>query len=231
MNNVVINDHYGVIETPHGQMIFNAHERGLVTELVLHGSWAEEEIAALMPYVKGNVIDIGAHIGTHSLAFARQADYVYAFEPQRMSHHNLCANLLINNIHNVCTMELALGSTCGRIPMWVPDPRHPHTASRLRVGEGDGWVPIAALDSLTLPEISFIKIDVEGHELEVLRGGRDLLNRDHPVVYVEVHYPELRGTILHYMRERGYVGRELFKMVVVDTEYQLWGYLFEEAGK
>ncbi len=76
-------------------------------------------------------------------------------------------------------------------------------------------IPMTTLDTI-LPElgvehVSFIKCDVEGHELEVFRGGREMLTRDHPVLVFESHDSELEDNRLYdFLTELGYEGYFFF---------------------
>ncbi len=72
-------------------------------------------------------------------------------------------------------------------------------------------IPMTTLDKvlgeLEVDKVSFIKCDVEGHELEVFRGGREMLSRDKPVLLFESHDSELEdGALEEFMSRLGYEG-------------------------
>jgi FkbM family methyltransferase len=231
---MIINEHYKSITTNYGEMIINRHEYGLPWMLEKEGEWAPVEIEFLMQFCKGVVYDIGANIGTHTLAFARKAEHVYSFEPQRLTYYTLCANLLLNNVFNVTPHNFALGSFSGTIPMWTPDPTTRNASAGIAVGEGQSTVGIITLDALGLPTPYFIKIDVEGHELEVLRGAQKTLVGV-SFVYVEIHTEELIAPISELMSALGFRGNKAVQTrIVVPADepdaltplFDVYGYLF-----
>ncbi len=229
-----INEHYKAITTNYGMMIINRHEYGLPWALEKEGEWVPTEIEFLMQFCKGIVYDIGANIGTHTLAFARTATQVYSFEPQLLTYYTLCANLLLSNVFNVTTHNFALGSFTGSIPMWTPDPTTRNASAGISVGEGQSTVGIVRLDDLHLPTPYFVKIDVEGHELEVLRGALRTLEHT-SFVYVEIHKEELIAPICELMNGLGFKGNKAVqtRIVVPPDEpgggtplFDVYGYLF-----
>ncbi len=71
--------------------------------------------------------------------------------------------------------------------------------------EGDGEsVEMVTLDSFNLDNVSFIKIDVEGHEIEVLKGARATLERNKPVMVIEVYGRSDKDDRLDFIRSLGY---------------------------
>jgi len=230
---ILINEHYKAIETQYGMMLVNRHEYGLPWMLEAEGEWVPTEIEFLMQFAKGNVCDIGANIGTHTLAFARQAEHVWSFEPQQLTHYTLCANLLLNTVTNVTPIQVALGNFDGQIAMWTPDPTARNASAGIPVGEGESLVGIQKLDSLGLPKLDFIKIDVEGYELEVLKGAYLTLLKDQPFVYVEIHHEELIEPILHFMQGLGFRGNQAIQTQIVnplDDEQEPGKHLFDVYG-
>jgi FkbM family methyltransferase len=234
MTSILINEHYKAIETTYGMMIVNRHEYGLPWLLEEEGEWVPVEINFLMQFAKGNVLDIGANIGTHSLAFARTADHVWSFEPQQLTHYTLCANLLLNTIFNVTPLQLALGNSEGLIPMWTPDPTVRNASAGISVGEGQSMVAMKKLDSLGIRDVYFIKIDVEGYEYEVLKGAQETL-AGVSFVYIEIHKEELIAPIVAFMSGLQFEGIPSVKTRIVtpldEPEagkhlFDVYGYLF-----
>lgn len=162
--------------------------------------WLEIEVQeALRRHVgPGAVVyDIGANIGFFSLLAARLAGpkgRVYAFEPVGANAAAVRANAALNALHNIEVIQLAAGAAGGRQPLLeVEDLSWSHLASRgmhpktERVVE----VEVAALDDLVaagrIPPPTFVKIDVEGSEVDVLSGLRLTLTRERPLVVCELH--------------------------------------------
>lgn len=123
-------------------------------------------------------VDVGAHIGLWSFYLARQFDKVVAFEP--VAEHRECFIKNVLDQNDVMLYPCALGDHEGSIAM--------HTS----VGSsgdswvnGDGDIPMKALDSFDLQDVDFIKIDCEGGELAVLKGAEQTLRHCKPCVIVE----------------------------------------------
>jgi len=144
------------------------------------------------------VYDIGAHAGAYSLFFSRRVGRngrVIAFEPQAASFAKLARNLQDNRIANVMPLRLALGDEAGTRPIYML-PGMSTTASlaaeaRTPLRRAAGETRIERLDDLiaelALPPPEFVKIDVEGMELEVLQGAHATLARHRPALLIEAH--------------------------------------------
>lgn len=124
-------------------------------------------------------VDVGAHVGLFSYWMVRDFREVIAFEP--VDAHRDCWLL---NVPVRATDRLhacALGATTGAVRMAADQP----TSSGGTYIAGPGPIPLRTLDSFQLTEVDLLKIDTEGYELEVLRGGVETLTRCHPVCIVE----------------------------------------------
>lgn len=170
--------------------------------------------------VPGSVVaDIGANIGNHSLFFAKicGAGLVYAFEPMRVTFSILERNIALNGLTNVHCTNAALGAREGRVDL-LHFPEHNIGAARLRAGSETGTYPVTTLDAQRLPRLDFVKIDVEGSQLQVLEGAKETLRRCRPLVWIE-----LRAKLGEYepgdeaMRRLGY--RQLRQMSSADFLY------------
>lgn len=231
---MLINEHYEILSTKHGLMINNRHDMGIGRTLREHEEWATNELALTSEYARGVVLDIGANIGTHTLVYARTADRVYAFEPQPFMFDMLCTNLLLNNVLNVTPIQCALGPINGITHMDLHDPTQQNSPAGERVGKGESEVSMHTLDALGIGKVDFIKIDVEGFELEVLKGMSRTLELYHPDIYIEIHYVSLIELINKYLWHFGYAPTALVKTVVIfpdDGEYdtsipEVYGYLY-----
>lgn len=164
-------------------------------EIALHRllGRAEEELFILdrLPAGRGTAIDVGAHQGFYAYRMSRIFKRVYAFEPNAA----VTRRLQRFRPRNLRVVNVALGETRSRRPLYIP------------IVEGrelDGWasfdrgnlpgstgfrtldVDVVPLDDFDLDEVSLIKIDVEGHEVEVLGGAKRTIERWRPVLLVEV---------------------------------------------
>lgn len=126
-------------------------------------------------------IDVGAHIGLWSFNLAHAFERVAAFEP--VAEHRACFEVNIPTTalrDKIMLRPFALGMTEGSVSI--------HTAP---TSSGDSWVkgegeiPMHTLDSFQLQEVDLIKIDCEGYEENVLRGGLQTITTWRPVIMVE----------------------------------------------
>lgn len=167
-------------------------------------------------------VDVGAHVGFHAMLAARlvgPAGRVVAIEPQPYNCDRILTNCRLNEIENVLVIVAAAGETDQRVLLNNQDVRDKSRLS-LQLGPVNDTpqqfeVPMVRLDQVAerhgLDRIRLLKLDVEGLELQVLRGaGAALLDRvDHVVLEVlpEEQLAESRGQIAELLREAGY---ELF---------------------
>lgn len=172
-----------------GQFCIERTIRDVIKHELKRGKrWEPEVVALLTEYVKKGmrVIDVGAHIGTHTIAMARlvgDEGLVFAFEPQVKIYQELLVNLDLNEITNVHTYFAALGESQSRISM-IPPPVY--NEGHASVGEGGNRVELKTLDSYQFTDVSVIKIDVEGAENGVLKGARQTITQNKPVILIEI---------------------------------------------
>ena len=163
--------------------------------------------------LKGKVVyDIGAFHGLLTIYFARHADCVVAWEPNSRNRQRLNENIKVNSYSNVIVRPYGLASKASKAQMTF-DPLEPGTASLdtgIALGEENEIIELRTLDDeqgLKPPDL--VKIDVEGFELEVLKGAGRTLERK-PDLFLEMHGadPEdkaLRvGAIIDHLWETGY---------------------------
>jgi FkbM family methyltransferase len=156
-----------------------------------HDEWAEVEEDLLEAVVDPAraAVDVGAHAGSYTVRLARIVPKVFAFEPDP----EMSALLRRATPGNVVVSADALSDTAG----WKTF-RVPVEAGRASVTLGsladldarstiERQVRTTLLDQLADEDVGFVKIDVEGHEVEVLSGGRDLLRRRRPVYLLEAN--------------------------------------------
>jgi FkbM family methyltransferase len=183
-------DEYTVHEVPGvGRFYVDDPEERIKKTIVEGRPWEEHVEAILEKYVRpGSVaIDVGAHIGTHTMTMARCAGpsgRVYAFEPVKKIYRELVRNLALNGIANVIPLRYALGNGSPRLMEMKPIT--PHEEGGTSVGRGGDAVELRSLDSFGFEGVSLIKIDVEGYELPVLDGAEETIRRNRPVLIVEI---------------------------------------------
>lgn len=171
-----------------------------------HGEFSESEVALWRSLLEPEwiAVDVGANIGAHTVALARMVERVVAFEPLTYLHYMLCGSLALNGITNVQAFNLALGKEPGRMMIPYID----YTQSQAFGGwapgfEGGRQAPVAPLDDI-LPCADFLKVDVEGMELEVLQGAENLINDSRPVLYVEANPGPKQKPLIDFLRAHDY---------------------------
>jgi FkbM family methyltransferase len=207
-----------------------------------NGTWAEPLITISRFFyadvAQPFVLDIGANLGAYTVPVAQElaaaGGYVYAYEPQRIVYYQLCGNVFLNRLDNVYAHCMALGDEDGSLALpaidyqnttniggFSVDPaiREHQNCISTSAARHEPEVPLKRLDSLTLPKAPcLIKIDVEGLELQVLRGGQQFLARhNYPPLLLEAwsgdwFAPE-RQKLLDFIAQLGYttfaIGDEL----------------------
>ena len=185
----------------HGRFAHLASDEIIGFSLGKYGEWGEHEIDILSRYIPtgGTVLDVGANIGTHSLAFARLVGAegtVVAIEGNPVTFGLLSHNVIANDLAG---RVLPIMMLAGTQPGIIYVPLHPTATDNLGAksfrnaayGERQPetasvqGVPMCPVDSLNLSRCDLIKIDVEGMEPEVLAGCRASIEKHHPVVYFE----------------------------------------------
>jgi FkbM family methyltransferase len=161
------------------QAAFNPDEveADLVPSMVQPGDW---------------VLDIGANIGHYTLLFSRcvgPTGRVLAFEPIPATFAALAMNALHAPFPNVSLFNVAVSEQTQRVAMTMPplgntgqgNPYEAHITD-----DGEFSILCLPIDGLGIRQrVTLVKIDAEGHELQVLHGMKGLLERDHPRLIVE----------------------------------------------
>jgi FkbM family methyltransferase len=137
------------------------------------------------------VIDVGANVGQYTLLLSRlvgASGRVIAIEPMMNSVITLASVAKFAEHRNITVLNVAASDRIGILPFDLPvDNAGLRNYERARVAD-NGGIPVfsTTIDALELPKrVAMVKIDAEGHELSVLLGMRQTLERDHPVLVVE----------------------------------------------
>lgn len=185
------------VSTRYGRLFVASRDAVIGRSLKLYGEWAEDEISACSALLNDGeaIIDVGANIGTHALAYASRFPHsqVVAFEPQPLAFSLLVANVLAARLDNVHPRNCGCG-TDERIAHASPD----YGSVDWNIGgfsladspdadTGESPILLVPLDDVHLPQrVQLIKIDVEGMEEAVFSGAKRLIGRDRPIIYFEV---------------------------------------------
>lgn len=140
-----------------------------------------EQISKL-PYMPGLWLDIGAHVGNHSVYFSKycKADEIWAYEPNDDAFSVLLDNLVDNDCNNVLAFNAAVGSLVGNVQLV----RNAERPAQSKVRKAKGHTPLVIVGDIAA-KVALVKIDVEGFELEVLKGAMPMIERDLPELFIE----------------------------------------------
>jgi FkbM family methyltransferase len=180
------NQHIRLKKCRYGPMLYLPHDQYIGQALDRYGEFSEGEAYFFRSLIKPGwtILDVGANQGAHTIALARIAKAVYAFEPQRILFQILCANVALNALTNVHTYQVGVGSEAGTIGVPNVDYTKPANFGAVELGEGER-VPLITIDSLALPECHFMKVDVEGMEGDVIAGAKETIQYHQPILYLE----------------------------------------------
>ncbi|MCG2666079.1 FkbM family methyltransferase [Bradyrhizobium sp. CCBAU 11434] len=166
-------------------------------------------------------IDCGANIGVHTIEWASAMTgwgSVIAVEAQERIYYALAGNIAINNCFNALAVHAAVSSEPGT--MQVPNPNYftPSSFGSLElrprpsnefIGQEIDYtnntvlVRKMTLDELNLPRVDFIKIDIEGMEMEALTGARETVRAHRPILLIEKIKTDLRQ-LEQWLDDNGY---------------------------
>jgi len=154
------------------------------------------------------ILDVGANIGNHTVFFSKIMNArVFAFEPLKEAYDILCKNIELNGIEDyVVARQIGISATnkninivksvknmCGSTEWWY---------------DSQGTVRSFTIDHLFQDKIDLIKIDVQGMEIEVLKGAKRIIKRFSPIIMIDI--PKLGGVQInheefeHWMNENNY---------------------------
>lgn len=201
--------HNKLVTSHYGPMIINANDRYIGASIQHFGAWAADDIETIKSIIdilldeKSSVTmyDVGANIGTHAVALARHFGpriSVRAFEAQRQVYYTLCGNVALNGLDNVfCEHAAVSDGTVDRLDIQLPDYNQPNNFGGFEV------IPAVNSDNAEMQKtqtetincttidnynetVDFVKLDVEGMEIQVLHGAKNILERSRPICFVEV---------------------------------------------
>ncbi len=168
------------------------YTQGLLTELE-ELRFIREELGRCR-----TVVDCGILLGNHLVYFMKvlQADKIFAFDADMRSINESKKNVELNQTIGVQSQVIfhhkAVGKLNGTTRMFDKD------------------IDVVALSDVINEPIDFIKIDVDGMEMDAIQGARDLILRSKPKIMIEVENRQL-DTFLNFMNELGYVVKKRFK--------------------
>lgn len=176
-----------------------------------YGEWAQAEINVLSHFIdQGNVVvDAGSFIGTHARAFSSmvgRSGKVHAFEPNSLVIPYLKENAARSPFSNIVVHSFALGATYER-QVLISEFDENQGSCRLAgcdYENNEQFVEVKSLDSCSVEKVDFIKADVEGMELALLKGAEKLIDTFKPVIFVEANSLEATCGVIKWAQQREY---------------------------
>jgi FkbM family methyltransferase len=197
----------------YGRMRFLRSDDTIGRSLALYGEWAQAEIDLVADFVRpgDHVVDVGANIGNHTVAFARQVGpggHVTSYEPHPVNLQLLAWNVRGNSLAHVTVCATAVGRSTRPLWMDAPDLSHATNFGAISVRDTDhgGFrVDAVTLDGHLDGDVALVKLDIEGAELAALEGAAETLARTRPVVLCECNLLDESWPIVDRLRRQGYL--------------------------
>lgn len=192
----------------------------------VYGEWSETEVdlfRAILPN-DGVSVEVGSNIGMHAIAISKICNYgkIYCYEAQRYLYYILCGNIAMNNRLNVIARNLVVSDQHGHIRVQTSDYDRPWNYGAFSIDAGfseegkfDGAVRTEKIEVVSLDKdpllskiekIHLIKADVEGAEVKVVLGGKKLIERHRPYLFLEAGDEQSVGKLVEVLSSIDYVG-------------------------
>jgi FkbM family methyltransferase len=209
----VSTNHGSMLVNRHDYRMVQGGGYGVGYQLLLNSQFDPDEVEVVLRLLElrrthfgdGVVaIDCGANIGVHTIEWAQLMQgwgEVIAFEAQERIFYALAGNITMNNCFNARAVWAAVGKARGVIPVPVPDYFTPSSFGSLEIrktartefigqdidysDEKTQLTAMLPLDELALKRLDFIKIDIEGMEMEALQGGQATIAACKPMMMIE----------------------------------------------
>lgn len=224
-------DHGTLILNRNDQHSVGSSRYGVGIEILTNSSFCPEEVDLALQLLDlrrtlfgdGVVaIDCGANVGVHAIDWGRCMTgwgRVIAIEAQERIYYALAGNVAINNCFNVQAIHAAATDADGTLRIPVPNyleqasfgslelkplPRPENIGQNIDYRD-EAMTPVRALrlDSLGLERLDLIKIDVEGMEIDVLRGAAETLEKHKPIMLIE-HHKSDSAAMTQWLMDKGY---------------------------
>ncbi|WP_141051380.1 FkbM family methyltransferase [Aliarcobacter cryaerophilus] len=190
---VLENSFNKLIKARHGTILYNKNDIYIGKSIEKYGEFSYLEAKIFEQICKAGdvVIEVGANIGAHTLYLSKLVGngYVFAFEPQRLVFQNLCANLALNSISNVFAYQEAVSHENGSILIPECDFTKDNNFGGINIENTKNGTTVnkQKLDNFLnkIDRLKLLKIDVEGMEILVIKGAKELIDKFRPIIYIE----------------------------------------------
>lgn len=204
-------------ELPGGGRIFLHHRADIGLVVLMSGNFecAETTCARELAREGTVAIDVGANVGMFTIPLALavgDSGRVLAIEPWPENVAMLNYNLRLNALRNVVVRDIAASAECGEVLLHLGSDPAFHSTTTVVKGREAGEnlrVPSQTLDAIWedsgTPEVSFLKIDTEGGEFEILEGATRLLRTWRPAILLEAKGERRAKELDQRLLPQGYV--------------------------
>lgn len=190
-----------------GYIVYNANDIYVGGAIERYGEYGEQEAQLLRWLCRPGfvVVEVGANIGTLTLVLSRCAGvqgFVYAYEPQRIVFQTLCANLAVNSVTNVDARQAGAGDGNGFVVIPDLDYASPGNFGGVALKDFSSGRKVRKVrldDDLEPDRLDLVKIDVEGMELDVIKGAERLISTFRPALYVENALVEFSEALMRHL--------------------------------
>lgn len=197
--------------------------------IYLHGSYIIEELYEnyMFPISSksSTIFDVGANIGYYTIQFAQKTEgIVYAFEPMSYQYNTLLKNIEINELNNVYPVQQIVSDSVGKERIYFSGINNTAASSVVVETEDYEDIPTITLDQFckekNIEFIDLIKIDVEGYEMNVLKGLSEMLKTNRiKHMFIEV--------VERHLQKAGSSSEELFTYL---KKYSYDGYSIKSGS-
>ena len=197
----------------YGKIIVLEHDYYITKSLLYAGQYCDEEVEIFVEILKpgDTVIEVGSNVGALTIPIAKtvgKTGVIYAIEPQKYVYNILTANMHINNLSQVNTKNIAIGDEekIVRLPILNYDKQLNFGGVSIKESNLGDEIVQCVLDTTfkSLPNLKLIKIDVEGMELSVLNGCKELIQEHKPFIYCENDRLENSNQLIKILMDLGY---------------------------
>nr|WP_241633787.1 FkbM family methyltransferase [Fusobacterium gastrosuis] len=205
---------------------FNLIEGDMISQISSrYGEWADVEVSVFKEILSegDKVVEVGANLGLHSIPIAKiigDKGKLICFEPQRIIYQHLCCNIALNSLVNVETYQYGVSDVNTKLYIESTDYNKAWNYGSFSLDKGfsteakyqgfvkkeltkivklDDFEPIKKLSSLDL-----IKADVEGFEIKLLNGAKNIIDKFKPFLFVECNLNSIANEIIQKINELGY---------------------------
>lgn len=223
----MIND---VINNPYGKFLVSSDD-GICKHISQGKFWDEFLKSYIDKYsnLSKIALDIGANLGFHSIYMAKKFRQVHAFEPQRLIYYQLCGNIYLNRAENVYAYNLACYSDSCK--MQCPANKQDQglllgltenginydvlkDTGGVRFEKAQDGIEAITIDFLNFKDVGLIKIDAEGADLHIMKGAKETIKKNKPVLLFETHcatgiYTDTPADYFAFLTDLGYKWEEI----------------------